>query len=231
MNVIFKNISKTYNRSRILDDVSLECNPGMVTTISGANGTGKTTLFNLLSGFEKPDNGSIYIDTINIYKLSPNKIADLGTGRLFQEIRLFKSLNAFNNIILGQKNYYGENPFLSFLFSKKLKRIKSTQIENIKGLIEKVGFKDDINKFPSMLSYGQCKLIAIASLLFMDPEVMLLDEPSSGLSSPNINRLVNIIFALKNQGKTIIMIEHNKSLINELSDNSLFIENGKLSTL
>jgi len=231
MQLSLLNISKQFDETMILQNLSFHFSPGTISTIIGDNGSGKTTLLNIIGGYDKPDHGTVLLDNCDITGLSPVKIARLGVGRLFQKPMLFQSLSALNNIILGFREQLGENPINNLFSPKKVKDQEEIFRNLASEQLREIGFEDDQEEFPSMLSFGECKLIAVAAMLVSNPSVLLIDEPSAGLSKENIDKFSRIIQGNKKSGKTIILIEHNLSFIQNISDSILQLKNGQFEPL
>lgn len=196
----------------------------LVTAIIGPNGAGKTTLFNVIAGFLKPDSGCVFLvddgdgdvlnNKTNIVGLPPHQIALRGVGVLFQDIRVFEKLTALENVAVGAKNQPGENP-LNCFFRPALVALREKEVlEKARHYLDYVGLADKAHLWAEQLSYGQQKLMAIARLLAGDPKVLLLDEPTSGVHPDMIEKLLELIQKLAdNDGRVVIMIEHNLNVV------------------
>jgi len=228
-NIVLKidSIEKSFGGLKAVRDFSLFVNKGEILGMIGPNGSGKTTIFNIISGFLKPDKGKIYLNEIDITKLSPHIRADLGIGRLFQDVRVFKKLTVIENVLLAHKNHNIENLLAPFFKTKKIKNEKKKLTEEALKWLEFVGLKDKKDTIAENLSFGQQKLLALAIILFSNPEIILLDEPLSGLDPQMKNKVLALILKLKELGKTIIVIEHLLDFVFDISDRVILLNNGK----
>lgn len=222
------NIMRSFNGVKALNDVSFCIQEKSITGLIGPNGAGKTTLFNVISGFLKPDKGNVYYNNLDITDKPPYTISHLGIGRLWQDVRVFPKLTVLENVLTANQNQPGENPLISFFFTKKVRKAEKENIENAYKWIDFVGLKEEINKFAEDLSYGQQKLLALARLLASESQLLLLDEPATGIHPEMVKGIHNLLKDLVKQGKTIIIIEHNIRFVREISDNVLLMHNGKL---
>jgi ABC-type branched-subunit amino acid transport system ATPase component len=239
-----KNGQEDIEHHTILDNLNLSIEKGKITALIGGNGTGKTTLFNVISGLIPINQGKIHYFNGNqteLIRMSPYKISRLGIGRLFQDAHIFPELSIIDNMIMSDSNRMGELPFSSiFLYLKVIKneRSKLEKAENIlytlfdgdELLINRFIFhKNDLAK---SLSYGQQRLLGLARLLMADNKLILLDEPTSGVNQVINNRIAQILFKIvKERGTTIFLIEHNMSFIAEVSDICAFLNKGKIEFL
>jgi ABC-type branched-subunit amino acid transport system ATPase component len=217
---------------KILNGLNFSVEEGKVTALIGGNGAGKTTLFNIISGFQEDFSGDILFKGKNISKLSPDKIARKGIGRLFQGKPLLPDLTLLENMKLASGNCSGETPF-TYLFKKKkidhIEKKKEQQVVDI--LIRLFG---ENNKYLEMLhhngsdfSYGEQRLISLARLFMGDYSLLLLDEPTAGVNPVLIDTIKHIILQLVNSGKvTVLLIEHNMQFLNGLADNCAFLSDG-----
>lgn len=222
-----ENITKSFGGIRAVDCASLKFEKGSITALIGSNGAGKTTLFNIISGFLSPDEGQILYQKENIAGLSAWQIARLGIGRLFQDTRIFNRMSVKDNLLLAF-NQNGENPFSSVFARWKVIKEERLLVKQAMNLLEIVGLAGRAEELAENLSYGQQKLLAIARLLAMDSSVLLLDEPTSGVNPQMIDELLNIIYKLAREGKTIVITEHNIPVVNEISDWAYFMIGGKV---
>jgi branched-chain amino acid transport system ATP-binding protein len=210
-----ENISKSFGELKLFQDLSLDLEEGNIYTLIGANGSGKTTLFNLLTGFIKPEQGNIiFKDHILNYR-TPFKINRIGIGRTFQDLRIINDFSVRENILFAS-----ENKMFNFSTSEHL--IKS---DNILRRISLLGLAE---KKTSELSYGQKKLLTIGCCIANNPDLLLLDEPISGIDKDNMEMIQQIILNLKSEKKTILQIEHNLDYINRTSDSIFQITNRSL---
>ncbi len=220
-------LTKHFGGILALDDVSLDFAPGAITALIGPNGAGKTTLFNVIAGFQKPDSGSVFLveghgpadgGRIDITGMMAHQVANRGIGVLFQEIRPFNRLSVLDNVAVGGKNQLGES-CLNVLFRPFRVRIQEEAVQTrAMRLLEFVGLVDKSYLFADQLSYGQQKLMAIARLLAGDAKILLLDEPTSGVHPSMIDRLLLLIQSLADDGRTVVMIEHNLNVVRSIGD-------------
>lgn len=221
------NISKSFGEQKVLGNLNMHFDKGLIYTIVGGNGTGKTTLFNLITGFLKPDEGEILINNQSLVCLSPVRINQKGVTRTFQDLRLITSLSVKENILLALKNNPGEklhNAFLPPGFFKKQSSVFSKRADEI---LEIIHLSELADSLAGNISYGQQKLLTVGCCIANDAELLLLDEPVAGIDEDNYKRIFNLLSDLKRKGKTIIQIEHNHQFVEELSDGIYFLHRGK----
>lgn len=176
----------------------------------GPNGSGKTTLLNLITGFCSNYEGQFFLKGNKINGLKPHEISKLKIGRTFQETRVFKKMDIFENLMVASNNSNEEE-------SKK----------KALDLLEFVGIYDLRNQPAKNLSYGQQKLLEFARVLMLDPEIVLLDEPTSGINPLLIEKMLNQFIELNKLGKTFIIVEHNTPLIFDLSQKVIVLDHGQ----
>jgi len=223
-----KNLSKSFGGVKALDDVNIAFEKNMITGLIGPNGAGKTTLFNIISGIYKPDCGEVKFKNMNIEKLPAHKISQLGIGRLFQDIRIFRKLTALENVLVAFPNQVGEKFYEPIIKRNKFLKSEKNNIQKAEELLDFVGLKDYKNTLAENLSYGQQKLLSIARLLALDAEVLLLDEPASGIHPYFIEKICNLIKDLLKMGKTVIFTEHNMNVVLEIADWVYLLNEGKV---
>jgi len=219
-----------------LEDVSMQLKPNQVTAIIGPNGSGKTTLFNAIAGYVSIDGGSIYLEESGsptwktIDTLKPHQVAKHGIGVLFQEVNVFQRLTALENVCVGVQSQIGESPWITVFNYYSVK--KQEKIVRRKGmeLLEFVGLENRSQSLASELSFGQQKLVSFARLLAGNPSVLLLDEPTAGLHAEMINTLSKLLRHLSHEGKTVVVIEHNLELVEQLASVVYLIVGGRVQS-
>jgi len=222
-----QNLVKEFDGIKAADDIVFEVVENSICGLVGPNGSGKTTVFNLICGYLKPDRGKIFFDGKQITSLSPHKISRLGIGRTFQNIRLFPQISVLDNVMLGFKYDKGEK-FSSALFQTK--RMKKEEKQNLLKAEEILKFVDLIEKrnvLAEHLSHGQRKLLELARILALEPALFLLDEPFAGLFPETKRTMLNLIRKLKEQGKTILFIEHDMNSVMGIAEKVIVLNYGK----
>jgi len=223
-----EDLSKSFGGLKAVDDVSLSFGAGRVTSLIGPNGAGKTTIFNLITGFLRPDEGTISYHGTRLSGLRPWQVAQRGIGRLFQEVRVFNRLSALDNVLAAGRRQPGENPFASIFSRKRTLKAEEENREKARKWLQYVGLAEQEQSLAEDLSYGQQKLLAIARLLNNEAETLLLDEPTAGVHPQMVRSLLDLIRRLAREGKTIVVIEHNMTVVMEVSDWVFFLDEGRL---
>lgn len=225
-----KNIEKSFDGIKLFDNLSFHLDKGTITALFGENGSGKTTLFNIITGFIKSERGEIlYNHNSNIFNYSSSEISKLGIGRVWQRPRIFKNLSLQENLLISSNSHSGEILLNYFSNYAKIKKDEKLLLEKAMYLLEDVGLTEVSDKSAGELSFGQQKLLSIAMLLMNNSELLLLDEPFSGIHSKMIEHISELFITLKNQGKTIYIIEHNHSKAEDICDVIHFLAEGKIS--
>ena len=191
------NLTKRFGGLLAVNDVSFEIERGDLVGIIGPNGAGKTTLFNIISGFIKPNSGSIWFDGTNITKLSPHKIVNLGVVRTFQIVKPLRTLSLIDNVKIGALSPRGRKMNKNFGID-----------ERSSSILASVGLIDKARLPPIILPHGDLRKLEIARALASNPELLLLDEPFSGLSHEEQMIIAKLITDLNEEGYTIILVGH-----------------------
>ena len=216
-----KNIVKRFEGVHALDDLSLEIMQGAVTGIVGPNGSGKTTLINVLSGMLRADEGVLHIGDEAVQVMKPHRVSAYGITRTFQEVRLFEQMTVLDNILV----VLTERMVLPSLFRRPQEQCDVTARQ----VLETVGLWEKRGELASALSYGQRKLLEIARVLAMPKmSAYLFDEPFAGLFPAMVDTVVGVMQNLKQQGKSVVLIEHSMELIRRLCDTVIVMDEGKL---
>jgi neutral amino acid transport system ATP-binding protein len=224
-----KSIDKSFDGLKIVNNLSFKLQKETITGLFGENGSGKTTLFNIISGFLKPDSGVIvYKEKQLISNYGPSEISKAGIGKVWQRPRIFKNLSLEDNLLIASNQHPGIN-LINYIINPidTLKREVLLK-EKAKYLIDDVGLLNDSNKVAGELSFGQQKLLSIAMLLMNNSDLLMLDEPFAGVHSRMIEHISEVLLSLKNQGKTIYLIEHNRNRAEEICDTIQYLSEGKI---
>ena len=207
----------------------MELKQGNIYTLMGANGAGKSTLFNIINGFVKAHSGKIIFKDVDISKYKPFKRNQIGVGRTFQDLRIITTLTVKENIHLAYKNKLSDKWYNTFIPSKKLIEQEKILEKNTIKMLNLFNLDKVQNNLSNEISYGQQKFLNIASCLANDAQLLLLDEPVAGINPVFREQLTTILKDLKQQGKTILLIEHNTDFINQVADSLYFLNNGKIT--
>jgi ABC-type branched-subunit amino acid transport system ATPase component len=205
-----KGVSKSYGGIHALSDCDLDVHAGQVNGLIGPNGSGKTTLFNVITGYERIQQGEVHFDGNEITNAPPDRVFKLGVGRTFQLTRLFMRLSVLENMLVATQRH--ENWLRGVLRRAGSVSEKRRAME----LLDFVGIDRLAHEPAGNLSYGQRKLLELASLLVADPAILLLDEPAGGVNPTLITHLADRIKELNRAGKTILIVEHNMEFVMSL---------------
>lgn len=219
-------LRKHFGGVRAMNDVSFAVAPGSVTSIVGPNGAGKTTLFDLLSGFLRLNQGAVLYRGRDISGLSRHLVARAGIGRVFQDIRLFKELTVLDNMLISAGGQVGENPLRALVQLPIIRRQEDTNRDRANELLEFIGLASRQRQRAGTLSGGQQRALAIARILMMGADVILLDEPTAGLDPERVNDMLGLIRRLQQSGKTVLLVEHRLDVVREVSQEVICLSQG-----
>jgi branched-chain amino acid transport system ATP-binding protein len=214
---------------RALDRVSFEIRAGEVFSLIGPNGAGKTTVFNLVSRIYEPTAGRLIFRDRDITRVSPDRIAALGIARTFQNIELFEYGTVLANLLTGRHVHRGTSLIEEMLFLPRVRRTELAHREKVEEIIEFLDLPKYRDALVRNLPYGVRKVVEIGRALAMEPALLLLDEPSSGLNVEETDDMAFWIRDIRTQrGITVLMVEHDMRLVAEVSDRVLALDNGQV---
>ena len=223
-------IFKSFGGFRALNACSLEICAGSITGIIGPNGAGKSTLFNIIAGLMPPDNGSVTLEGRNVAGLRPDRLAGRGLVRTFQISRELGELTVLENMLLGQQRQTGEHLWMNFFRGGRIRNEETHAITKARALLEQVDLWQHANEPAQNLSGGQKKLLEISRALMLDPKIILLDEPTAGVS-PHMSKVLGArITALRETGLTFAIIEHDMDVIAALCNPIYVLAEGRTLT-
>ena len=224
------NVVKSFGGFRALNGCDLEIQPGSITGIMGPNGAGKSTLFNIIAGLMPPDEGAVRLEGSEVAGLRPHRLAALGLVRTFQISRELGELTVLENMLLGQQRQCGERVWLNFVRRGRVHGEETRAIDKARALLEQVDLWHLANEPARNLSGGQKKLLEISRALMLDPKIILLDEPTAGVSPLMSRSLGRTITQLRDRGLTFAIIEHDMDVIAELCDPIYVLAEGRTLT-
>ena len=212
-----------------LDDVTLTVAPGQVVGVIGPNGAGKTTLFDVISGFVRPDAGTIELAGADVTSASPDTRARLGLGRSFQNARLFPALTVRENIAVALERRAVKNPVLGAVWAPQVRTSERRIRRQVERLVDLMGLTPYADKVLAELSTGSRRAVDVACILALEPSVLLLDEPSSGLAQAETEALAPLLLRIvRETGCGMLVIEHDIPLVTSLSDELVAMESGRV---
>jgi ABC-type branched-subunit amino acid transport system ATPase component len=228
MTLLVAGLSRAFGGVRAVDEATFSLADGEVHGLIGPNGAGKTTLLNLVSGLLRPTAGKIELDGRRIDGLPPDRVAALGVARTYQNIRLFGGLSAADNVVVGQ-HLRRKAPFWRrlLLLPSALREERAAGMAAEAGL-ERVGMRDRAHTRAYDLSYGEQRRVEIARALASQPRLVLLDEPTAGMSPGEAAAVARLVREVAKEGRAVLLIEHNVRLVMGLCDRITVLNFGKV---
>jgi len=224
-------VSKRFGGLQALSDVGIEIRRGQVYGLIGPNGAGKTTFFNVLTGLYTPDSGTFELAGQAYTPTAVHEVAKAGIARTFQNIRLFAEMTALENVMVGRHVRTGSGLLGAILRTPKFKREEREIADRAKELLDYVGIGKFADYKSRTLSYGDQRRLEIARALATDPQLIALDEPAAGMNATEKIQLRELIDRIRNDNRTILLIEHDVKLVMGLCDRVTVLDYGKqLST-
>ncbi|HUH39475.1 MAG TPA: ABC transporter ATP-binding protein [Castellaniella sp.] len=221
-------LSKRFGGLQALSDVSFSIRPGEIYGLIGPNGAGKTTLFNVMTGLYIPESGSCRFMGQDFIRMKPHQIAQAGLARTFQNIRLFGALSALENVMIGRHVRTHAGVFGAIARNQRTRAEEAAIEHRARELLDYVGIAERANHMARSLPYGDQRRLEIARALATEPSLLALDEPAAGMNASETLVLRRLIEKIRDDGVTVLLIEHDMKLVMGLCDRVLVLEYGKV---
>ncbi|MDC7225338.1 MAG: ABC transporter ATP-binding protein [Spirochaetales bacterium] len=220
-------LDKYFGGLHAVSEVSFDVHPGTIKAVIGPNGAGKTTMFNMIAGFFPPTSGSVRFNDVMLTGMKPFNVAGQGLLRTFQNLKVCDNLSVLDNILLGHHTR-SRSGFGAGMLSTRKSRIEERRaVEQVMPLLEWLSIVEMKDTLVGNLSFGEQRSVELARALAADPAMLLLDEPAAGLNMHETEELAGRISELKAQGRTILIVEHDMSLVMDISDEIVVLNFGK----
>jgi branched-chain amino acid transport system ATP-binding protein len=224
-----KNLSVRFGGVLAVNDVSFDVRRGEVFTLIGPNGAGKTTVFNLISRIYSPTTGTLSFEGQPLTQQPPHRIARLGIARTFQNIELFEHASVLHNLLIGRHTHRASNVFSEMFFTPKVRAAEIAARQKVEQVIELLDLQHHRDTMVAGLPYGVRKVVELARALCTEPKLLLLDEPSSGLNVEETEDMAFWIQDIQHElGITVLMVEHDMTLVSMVSDRVLAMNQGEV---
>lgn len=221
-----KNLSRSFGGLRAVQDVTFSVERNMIKAVIGPNGAGKTTIFNLISGMIQPDEGEVLIDGKAIHRLPPHRVARHGIFRTFQNIKLFRQMTVLENVMVGRHTRSGAGFAASMASLPRARKEERAVREHCRGILGEMGIAELADQTATSLPFGKQRIVEFARALAGEPSLLLLDEPAAGLNMHETNQMAEMITRIRDRGVTVLVIEHDMSLVMNISDEIAVISSG-----
>ncbi|QGG47425.1 ABC transporter ATP-binding protein [Heliorestis convoluta] len=225
MVLVVSEVHKSFGGLNVIHELSFQVPEGFIFSLIGPNGAGKTTLFNMITGIYPVDRGHISFQGTTLNGLKPYEITRLGIARTFQNIRLFPHMTVLENVRIGQSTKV--NTGLRSLIPAYERSLEKELAQEAQEALALLGLEEKKDQYAGQLSYGDQRRVEIARALATGAKLLLLDEPAAGLNPDESKGLNEIILKIRKAGHTILLIEHDMSVVMEISDHVLVINFGE----
>ncbi len=224
-----QNLGVSFGGVRAVNGVSFEVRAGEVLTLIGPNGAGKTTVFNLISRIYEPTAGDIRFDGQSLVAVAPHRVAALGIARTFQNIELFEQATVLQNLLIGRHRQRSTWLWQELLFLPAVRRAEIEARESVERVIDLLDLQHHRDSMVAGLPYGVRKVVELARALAVQPRLLLLDEPSSGLNVEETDDMAFWIADIRRElGITVLMVEHDMRLVSKVSDRVVAMNQGEV---
>lgn len=221
-----KGVTKRFGGLTAVNNVDFHIESGEVVSLIGPNGAGKTTFFNLITGIYEPTHGEINFLGKELKKSKPYEITELGIGRTFQNIRLFKSMTVLENVMSGQFCRGKSNILNTILKTKSVRDEEKEAMDKTMEILDFLDLTDKKDEIAVSLPYGDQRRVEIARAIATNPKLLLLDEPAAGMNPQEKKDMQNLIRKIQGKGFTTLVIEHDMKLVMGVSDRIVVLDYG-----
>ena len=221
-----RGINRRFGGVQALSGVDVNVPEGKIKAVIGPNGAGKTTLFNVISGVIAPDSGSLTFRGRNMVGLKPYQIARMGISRTFQNVSLFANMTVLDNVLVGRHTRMRAGWWGCALHTPRQRREERAARETAMECLAFVGLEREAGREVGALSFGRRRMVELARALATDPALLLLDEPASGLNTKETADFAGLIRRIRDRGVTLLLVEHDMSLVMDISDEILVLNFG-----
>lgn len=226
--LIATGVTKRFGGLVAVDSFDFAVPEGGIVSLIGPNGAGKTTFFNCITGYYRPEEGTLFFLDAPLNQLRPDQIVSLGIGRTYQNIRLFRDMTAMENILVGQHPHLKTGVMGAIFRLPHNRREDRESLDKARQMLEFVGLQGKGDLFAKNLPYGDQRRLEIARALSSDPKLLLLDEPAAGMNPSETQALMDFIRQLRDDfGLTIFLIEHDMKVVMSISDRVTVLDYGK----
>ena len=219
-----EHLGHSFGKFKVLEDISLEIRPGVLSALIGPNGAGKTTFYNAVSGRFRPTKGQVFFNDQNITGMPAHRLVSLGLLRSFQITNIFPDLTVIENVLVPLTLHYNKG----FSFLKSLHRQKSL-FDKAEEVLDKIGLLGLAHRRTDELAYGDKRLVEMAIVLAREPKLVLLDEPTAGMNPAETDRMIHLIKDLAHRfGTTIFLTEHDMKVVFAVAEQIFVLHQGQL---
>ena len=220
-------MTKRFGGLTAVDQVSFQIGKGEIFSLIGPNGAGKTTLFNSITGIYSPTSGRVVFEGKDITGLKPYRVAELGIGRTFQQIRLFAYMTAFDNVRVGEHSRMHAKVWDALFKTRREREEEARVTDKAMELLKFVGIEQHTHNYARNLPYGHQRRLEIARALASDPRLLLLDEPAAGATPQEKRELMELVEKVRAEGVTVLLIEHDMKVVMGISDRIVVLDYGE----
>jgi branched-chain amino acid transport system ATP-binding protein len=220
-------LTKRFGGLTAVNRVSFHIDKGEIFALIGPNGAGKTTLFNTMTGIYLATSGTVRFEGADITGLKPFRVAELGIGRTFQQIRLFSYMTALDNVRVGEHSRMHAKVWDALFQTRTARNEEARVLDKAMELLKFVGIEQHVHNYARNLPYGHQRRLEIARALASDPRLLLLDEPAAGATPQEKRELMELVEKVRSEGVTVLLIEHDMKVVMGISDRIVVLDYGE----